>query len=65
MGMMIAEPGLSFTESKVFFETHVGSWLGDFFADLERAEAARFYRAVGRLGRGFIAIEQTYYAMPT
>ncbi len=64
MGMMIAESGLSFAESKIFFETHVGSWMGDFFEDLERAESAHFYQAVGRLGGRFIAIEQAYYAMP-
>ena len=64
MGVMIAESGLSFKESKAFFKTHVGSWMGDFFEDLEGAESARFYQAVGRLGGRFIAVEQAYYAMP-
>lgn len=49
MRIMLSELDLPFTASKLFFETHVGSWMGNFFADLERAEAARFYRAEGRL----------------
>lgn len=40
-----------------FFEKHLASWIGRFFTDLERAEAADFYRRVGTLGRVFIAIE--------
>ena len=33
------------------FEKHLAPWLGRFFADLERAESADFYRRVGALGR--------------
>lgn len=64
MGLVIAESGLFFPESRVFFETHVGSWMGNFFTDLEQAASARFYQPVGRLGKRFITIEQAYYAMP-
>jgi len=49
---------------KEMFERHLGPWLGRFFADLERAEAARFYRAVGAVGRLFIAIETDAFALP-
>jgi TorA maturation chaperone TorD len=42
---------------RAFFEKHVLSWIGRLFADMERAENARFYRAVGALGRLFIEIE--------
>jgi TorA maturation chaperone TorD len=42
---------------RAFFETHVVSWMGRLFADMERAEGADFYRAVGALGRLFIEIE--------
>src|SRR5262245_8518684 len=34
------------------FEKHMAPWIGRFFADLEQAEAARFYARVGTLGRG-------------
>jgi TorA maturation chaperone TorD len=41
-----------------FFEKHLGSWIGRFFADLEQAEAAEFYRQVGTLGRLFLRPRQ-------
>lgn len=46
------------------FEKHMAPWIGRFFADLERAEAARFYRHVGALGRLFIDIETEAFALP-
>jgi TorA maturation chaperone TorD len=39
------------------FEKHLAPWLGRFFADLEKAWAADFYRCVGTVGRLFTAIE--------
>jgi TorA maturation chaperone TorD len=45
------------SSDRQFFHAHVAPWLGRFFADLEQAEAAKFYRAVGHLGRLFIEIE--------
>ena len=36
---------------KRIFENHLAPWIGRFFADLERAEEADFYRKVGTLGR--------------
>lgn len=47
-----------------FFARHLAPWIGRFFADLERAPAARFYRAVGGLGVVFIDIEQAAFALP-
>lgn len=46
-----------------FFVRHVEPWAARFFSDLERAKAARFYRAVGELGRAFIAVEAQAFAM--
>ena len=40
-----------------FFEKHLVTWIGRFFVDLERAEAADFYRDVGALGRLFLETE--------
>jgi len=40
-----------------FFERHLQPWAGDFFADVESARAARFYSAVGALGRVLVEIE--------
>jgi TorA maturation chaperone TorD len=46
------------------FERHLKPWIGRFFADLERAEAAVFYAPVGTLGRLFIDIETEAFALP-
>jgi TorA maturation chaperone TorD len=45
------------------FEQHLSPWIGRFFADLERAEAADFYRPVGALGRVFIEIETAAFTL--
>jgi TorA maturation chaperone TorD len=45
------------------FEKHLAPWLGRFFADLERAEGADFYRRVGTLGRVFTFIESEAFAL--
>jgi TorA maturation chaperone TorD len=48
-----------------FFEKHLASWIGRFFVDLERAEAADFYRHVGTLGRLFLENETEAFRLPT
>lgn len=45
------------------FEKHLAPWLGRFFADLERADSADFYRSVGTLGRVFMEIEAEAFAL--
>ena len=47
------------------FEQHLAPWIGRFFVDLEQAEAADFYRGVGRLGRVFVDIETDAFALPS
>jgi TorA maturation chaperone TorD len=42
---------------RAFFEKHVSRWMGRLFADLEKAESAKFYRSVGMLGRVLMEIE--------
>lgn len=59
VGRFEAEPGMQAR----FFARHIAPWAGRFFADLERAKAAAFYRAVGALGRSFIEIETEAFAM--
>jgi TorA maturation chaperone TorD len=46
------------------FKKHIEPWAGRFFADLERAQAAKFYRSVGTLGRTFLDIEAEAYGLP-
>jgi hypothetical protein len=45
------------------FENHLRPWIGRFFADLERAESATFYRHVGSLGRMFMEIETEAFSL--
>jgi TorA maturation chaperone TorD len=49
---------------KIIFEKHMAPWIGRLFLDLERADAARFYRHVGVLGRLFVEIESEAFALP-
>jgi TorA maturation chaperone TorD len=58
-GRFTAPPG---TEH-LLFEKHVAPWMGRFFADLEHANAADFYRHVGALGRVFLQIESEAFAL--
>ncbi|WP_455384044.1 TorD/DmsD family molecular chaperone [Acidihalobacter prosperus] len=43
-----------------FFGRHMAPWIERFFGDLETAQNAVFYRAVGRLGNAFMALERRY-----
>jgi hypothetical protein len=54
-----ASPGAD----RALFEKHLSPWIGRFFADLERAKAADFYRPVGMLGRAFMDIETEAFAL--
>jgi TorA maturation chaperone TorD len=65
MAVIITSPeGLGFGTQKEFFEAHMGPWMEQFFRDMQKAGAANFYRAVGRLGEQFIGIERRYLEMP-
>jgi TorA maturation chaperone TorD len=53
----------SAADESCFFAAHVAPWASQLFADLEQAEAAKFYRAVASVGRLFIGIEAEGFAM--
>jgi len=46
-----------------FFAQHIEPWMERFFRDLQRADSARFYRAVGLLGEQFIDVERQAFGM--
>ncbi|WP_439497145.1 Cro/CI family transcriptional regulator [Bosea sp. (in: a-proteobacteria)] len=50
---------------QVFFERHIRPWGERFFADLEIAKAAKFYKAVGRVGSLLLAIESQAAGLPS
>jgi TorA maturation chaperone TorD len=51
-------------QEQQFFDKHLAPWIGRFFEDMEAAKAANFYRAVGAVGRLFMAIETQAFALP-
>jgi TorA maturation chaperone TorD len=59
-GRFNAPPGAD----RALFERHLSPWIGRFFADLECADSADFYRSVGALGRTFIDVETEALALP-
>jgi TorA maturation chaperone TorD len=63
MGMIISGHGLHSLQL-AFFQSYIETWLGRFFEDLDRAEAAEFYRAVASLGQQFLAVERQYFSLP-
>ncbi|MFZ0065168.1 MAG: molecular chaperone TorD family protein [Pseudolabrys sp.] len=55
-----APPG----SDRLIFEKHMAPWIGRFFADLENAAAADFYKRLGTLGRVYMDIEAEAFDMP-
>jgi TorA maturation chaperone TorD len=49
---------------RLIFDKHMAPWISRFFADLENAPVADFYRRVGALGRIFIDIETEAFELP-
>lgn len=58
-GRFQAPPGTD----RDFFEKHLAPWIGRFFADLEVARGADFYRRVGTLGRLFMLVESEAFTL--
>lgn len=63
MMLMIADEVDVDTQSR-FFSAHMSGWIEQFFQDVTAAQAAVFYRALGRLGTAFMGFERQYLAMP-
>ena len=64
-GLINGRLGAAAGADRELFEKHLSPWIGRFFADLEQAEAAGFYRNVGMLGRLFVDIETEAFALPS
>lgn len=52
-----------FAEEARFFERHLKPWAARMFADLEMSGTAKFYRAVGRVGRVFMELESEAFTL--
>lgn len=59
---MLADPdtGQDDATQRLFFGEHVDSWMPTLFADMQTAQSADFYRAVGRLGAAFLDFERAW-----
>jgi len=64
ISLMIAE-GTDLVAQNKFFQSHMTNWMSSFFADLSEAKSAIFYKAVGRFGAAFMALENEYFSMQT
>jgi TorA maturation chaperone TorD len=58
-GRLKAAPGAD----RDFYENHLAPWIGRFFADLEQARAADFYRHIGTIGRTFVTVESEAFTL--
>jgi len=63
-GLVAGKCAVSVERQRDFFDRHLAPWMVPFFADLEAAKGADFYRAVGAIGRLFIEIETHAFALP-
>lgn len=54
---MLIESGADYDTQQGFYNDHLGPWVERFFKDLQNADNACFYRAVGRLGGAFCELE--------
>ncbi len=63
MGLMIGDGDASVDVQRRFFQSHMSPWIKTFFLDLQKASAARFYRAVGQFGEQFVEFERNYLTM--
>jgi TorA maturation chaperone TorD len=62
-GLVAGEFAAPVERQRYFFDRHLGPWMARFFADLESAKAADFYRPVGAVGRLFIKLETEAFAL--
>jgi TorA maturation chaperone TorD len=63
-GLVAGDFAVPVERQRHFFDRHLAPWMGRFFADLEAAKGADFYRPVGAIGRLFIEIEAEAFALP-
>lgn len=64
MALLSDDPSVDPARQGRFFADHLEPWMGVFFSDLQTAQSACFYRAVGRLGERFLDFERKYLTMP-
>ena len=51
---------IPYVTQQKFFEQHLGSWMINFFKDVQSAKSAEFYRTVGLFGERLLETEKTF-----
>jgi TorA maturation chaperone TorD len=62
-GLARGEFEADFAEQARFFDRHLKPWASRMFVDLEMSASAKFYRAVGRVGRVFMELESEAFTL--
>ena len=62
-GLAQGEFEADFAEQARLFDRHLKPWASRMFADLEMSASAKFYRAVGRVGRVFMELETEAFTL--
>ncbi len=62
-GMIAGDYRAGLEVQRQFFYAHISPWAAKFFSDLEKAPSAKVYRSIGAVGRLFVTVEQTAFAM--
>ncbi len=64
MGLIIRNSQeIGFERQQKFFNDHLEPWAKTFFSDLQHANSAHFYRAVGFFGESIVKFEKEYFDM--
>ena len=63
MALIVASPEHGIDVQRRFFDRHVAIWMPTFFADMQTADSACFYRAVGQFGEQFMKFEVQYLSI--
>lgn len=63
MAFLVSDPDTPLAEERRFYETHIEPWMSRLMQDLQTANNARGYRAVGVFGERYLALEDRYLKM--
>ena len=63
MALLSGPDGMSLAAQREFFNAHLSAWIERFMQDVQQAESADFYQAVGAFGERFFVTEKQYLEM--
>lgn len=63
MALLSGPDGASLASQRAFFNAHIGPWIERFMQDVQHADSADFYVAVGAFAERFMVTEKQYLEM--